>query len=203
MSPWILLLAAASLGPSPADSVHSAYTSLDLERGCTVLDRTPPGEPGSWLRMVCQGFRGYPIFYSEGDLRVSLHYGFPDADEGRSAWESFASFNHVGSTVEWRWRATETSDRPFAAIHRWYVYSGTADGGTDQREVLVVSRVAQPDGGRACVVGYVDAGANPGANELAREVADEMARDFQCGKDEPRYHGETTEASPQPSRSGP
>ncbi len=34
-----------------------------------------------------------------------------------------------------------------------------------------------------CHVGYVDARANPDANELARKIADEHARAFKCGKD--------------------
>lgn len=201
----VLMLTAASLGgTAPPDSVEGAYTTLDFERGCTVLDRVQEGEPGSWVRMVCDGYRGYPVFYSEGDLRVSLAYGFPDAGGEGPGWESFASFNHVDSIVEWRREITETSARPFAAIQRWFVYAGdgSGHGEEDDREVLVVSRVAQPDDGEGCVVGYVDAEANRAPDELARRVADEVARGFRCGTDEPAYHGETTEATPRPSRSG-
>jgi hypothetical protein len=200
----VLLLTAASLGgTAPPDSIEGAHTTLDFERGCTVLDRVPEGEPGSWVRMVCVGYRGYPVFYREGDLRVSLAYGFPGADGEGPGWESFASFNHPDSIVEWRREMAETSTRPFAAIQRWYVYAGGGGGhGEEDREVLVVNRVAQPDDGAGCVVGYVDAEANQQPGELARRVADEVARRFRCGTDEPGYHGETTEATPRPSRSG-
>jgi hypothetical protein len=37
--------------------------------------------------------------------------------------------------------------------------------------------------GGVCHVGYVNARANPDANELARELADEKARTFKCGVD--------------------
>lgn len=203
MNPWILLLTAAGFTSAGPDTAFSAYSVLDLEEECTVLDRVPPGEGGSWVRLVCDGYEGYPIFYSADDLRVSLAYGFPDSGDGRPGWESFTSFNHVDRTVEWRLRPSETGTRPFAAIQRWYVYSGAGTGEDDDLQVLVVSRVAQPEGGQGCVVGYVDAQANADANELARRVADELAREFRCGSDEPSYHGETTEASPRPSRPRP
>lgn len=201
-SPAVLLLTVASLGAAPPDSIEGAYTTLDLQDGCTVLDRVPEGEPGSWIRMVCTGHRGYPVFYSEDDLRVSLQYGFPGSGGDGPGWESFASFNHPDSIIEWRRVTTGTTTRPFAAIQRWYVHSGYRGGEGAERVVLVVSRVGQPDDGGGCVVGYVDAEANGTADELARRVADELARRFRCGTDDPEYHGLTTEASPRPSRSG-
>ena len=42
-----------------------------------------------------------------------------------------------------------------------------------------------------CQIGYVDARANPDANELARKIADEHAKGFQCGKDKPIVLGKT------------
>ena len=46
--------------------------------------------------------------------------------------------------------------------------------------MLVVTRLGP---GGVCHVGYVDARANPDANEVARKIADEKARTFKCGKD--------------------
>ena len=56
-------------------------------------------------------------------------------------------------------------------------------------EVLVISRVAQPEDGLGCVAAYVDALANPDPNKLARKIADERAPSFICGRDLPVYHG--------------
>jgi hypothetical protein len=52
--------------------------------------------------------------------------------------------------------------------------------------VLVVTRLGP---GGVCHVGYVDARANPNANELAQQLADEKARSFKCGADKPIVTG--------------
>ena len=43
--------------------------------------------------------------------------------------------------------------------------------------------------GAACPIAYVDAAANPNADELARQAADQIARDFKCGADEAKVLG--------------
>ena len=43
--------------------------------------------------------------------------------------------------------------------------------------------------GEVCPVAYVDAAANPNADELARQAADEVARGFTCGKDQVKVIG--------------
>lgn len=58
-----------------------------------------------------------------------------------------------------------------------------------RNRVLVVPRLGP---GGVCHVGYVDARANPNANELAQQFADEHARAFQCGKDKPVVSGKTS-----------
>ena len=54
------------------------------------------------------------------------------------------------------------------------------------KPMLVVTRLPP---GAVCHVAYVDAAANPNANELARKAADDVARDFKCGKDEVKVIG--------------
>ena len=49
-----------------------------------------------------------------------------------------------------------------------------------------------------CHVGYVDARANPDANELARKIADENARTFKCGKDKAIVLGKVSEPGMMP-----
>ena len=43
--------------------------------------------------------------------------------------------------------------------------------------------------GAVCPVAYVDAAANPNADELARQAADQVARDFKCGTDAAKVLG--------------
>jgi hypothetical protein len=54
--------------------------------------------------------------------------------------------------------------------------------------------------GDVCHVAYIDAQANPNANELARKAADELARDFKCGNDEVKVIGDTGVAVSQAKR---
>ena len=70
-----------------------------------------------------------------------------------------------------------------------------ADNGDEDKEgrpiakpMLAVTRLPP---GKVCHVATIDAQANPNPNELARRAADELARDFQCGKDEVKVIGET------------
>ena len=53
----------------------------------------------------------------------------------------------------------------------------------------MISKVGQKGVGDACIVGYVEATANPDANDIARKVADEAAKGFACRKAQPVWHG--------------
>lgn len=190
------LAVALAAGPTQAAAIDSAYSTLDWEAGCTVIDRPAPDDPGAWAVLRCDGLDGRPVFVADSDMRMSVWYG---PGGGRdSGWASFTGFNEVHDVIEWRGVVSAEGLRPFAAIHRWFVDDGV--GG--RRQVLVISAVARAPGTASCPVGYVDANANPNANDLARRVADEAARGFRCGHDQARYHGATTSATPTPSVSG-
>lgn len=182
------LLLPAATAAQPVDSVYSRF---DWQSDCTVTD-SPSAADESWVRLRCPGPGPYSVFVADDDQRMSLDYG---RVRGRNGWESFTSFNHVHTTVEWRRRETRAGMTPFATIHRWFVHAG------DQkpREVLVVSTIAESAQEQSCMVGFVDAGATPQANRVARRVADRHAAGFTCGVDRPRYHGRTTDETPRPS----
>lgn len=183
------LLTAATM---PASAGQSAYTKLDLDNACVFHSEYEAGASA-----YCSGYRGYPVHFSEGDLRQMVRFGHIAKLDGQ--WESFSEFNSVGGTIEWRL----DGDRPVAAILRWFI-DNTNDRGevTDQSrgQVLVVSTVASHENPVSCVVGYVDARANGNANELARRIADEVAPGFACGSDEPRFHGNQGPLSGSPNR---
>lgn len=135
---------------------------------------------------ACPGYRGYPLWLAEGDLRFFVSYGFGAPDE-KAAGQTLPEFNYVHSTLEWR-LSNRTGDwKPFATILRWHTQSG--EDGADNGEVLVVTKIAP---GNTCHIAYVDTktqampGDNP--NEIARNFADEMAEDFDCAEDEPAYY---------------
>ncbi|MBO0903014.1 hypothetical protein [Jiella sonneratiae] len=175
----LLLAAGGGLAGSPAAAAgtDSAYTKLDLD-GCTVLQEY---EDGGGVDLECAGYKGIPVFVSEGDLRVDVDFGEKNDD-----FSSFSPFNEPGETIEWRL----SGGKPFAAILRFHLDPG--DGSGKITDVLAVHTIAG-EGRASCPVGYVDASANADANVLARAVADEVARRFACGSDKPRYRGKVSE----------
>jgi hypothetical protein len=184
MRPLMAAIAAIAALCLPARAeISSAYTDLKADEHCTVFS-APGGEESDqdWANLVCNGYRGYPIFIYYGDARESAFYGFPPAGDLAPAWESFDGFNSSGDKVEWRLDDASGNTVPFATIHRWFVSGADPDKTT---EVLVVSRVAQPGISDGCRVGYVASTGNPKANEQAREIADTRVAGFVCGKDKP------------------
>lgn len=159
--------------------IESVYSKLDLEGECKPYESYEQG--GSF---ACPGYAGYGVLFAEGDLRQSVFYGFVGEWFAEGAFESFSGFNYASGTIEWRLKGGV----PYAAIMRWFISSSDGDG-TNEGQVLVVSKVAQPGIGDGCVVGYVDALENADANVMAREIADELASDFMCRIEEPVFHG--------------
>ena len=168
-------------------SADSAYTKLDLENGCEFYQSDEMGGSAQ-----CDGYKDYPVYFSEGDLRQTLRFGH--VDPGSDHWESFGQFNHVNNTIEWR---LGSSGKPFATILRWFIDDGDPDAKDGQ--VLVVSTVGTAANPVSCIAGYVDARANSNANELARSVADSVAPVFKCGEDLPSFYGERGPKSGDPT----
>ncbi len=172
---------ALGLVTTRAADIESAYTKLDFDEACVVVVEHEAG-----VSMLCTGFGEFAVHFAEGDLRHSVQYGHV-TDGNR--WESFAQFNHVGETIEWR----HTGGIPHAAILRWFIENANPETGAPDAnhrgQVLVVSTVAVRPGQGSCIAGYVDARANGDANVLARQVADTIAVDFRCDIDLPAFHG--------------
>lgn len=193
-----LLLTACTLValalPSHAGDMTSAYTKLDFKKTCKIIEEV---EEGGSVSLLCEGYRDYAIHFAEGDLRHSVQFGYVDP-ERQNVWQSFAQWNRISTTVEWRLQG----DRPVAAILRWFIENTDDAGSADPArvgQVLVVSRVGQKDDPQACVVGYIDALANGNANVLARELADNQATEFACGAKRPEFHGDRGKLSGDPN----
>lgn len=175
---WMVgLLALAAMGGSAsAQQIESSYTDLDLDQ-CTVVSSDDFGS--TW---ACSGLKGLPVMVSEGDLRMFVSYGLTSTTE-KAAQQTLPPFNHLGAKIEWRVSNAEGQWKPFATILRFFTARESGEG---EGQVLVVTKVKP---GETCHVAYIDALANPEANELARKTADEMAMDFDC-TDEPKIVGE-------------
>jgi hypothetical protein len=193
---WLRLAAASALlctGFAPALAAQTAsfssYTST-APKDCRVLSAGTDVDD-STIRF-CPGPAGLVVRVSEDDLRETVSVGRTRGDAAAEpaaqAW--FGPFNSTTTTVEWR----TDKRRPFAIIQRWHI-ADNSDEDKNQRPIakplLVVTRLPP---GQVCHVAYIDAQANPNANELARQAADEIARDFKCGKDEVKVIGESGRA---------
>jgi hypothetical protein len=118
---------------------------------------------------------------------VSVGRNRDEAAREQAAQTFFGPFNSALPAIEWRL----SGNNPFAMILRWRIadivdQTMSNGGGPDAKPLLVVSRL--PPGG-GCPVAYVDAAANPNADELARQAADQIARDFKCGTDQAKALG--------------
>lgn len=172
------------LNSADAQSVGSTYTST-APKDCRQIGK--PSELDGSTTRACSGKDGLLVLIAEDDLReiVSVGRNRRAAAEEPAAKVWFAPFNSSETTIEWR----TVGAKPFAIIQRWHI-ADNADpdkqGRPNTKAMLVVTRLPP---GPVCHVAYVDAIANPTANELARKAADDFARGFACGKDEVKIIG--------------
>ncbi|MFZ5717796.1 MAG: hypothetical protein ACOY3N_33625 [Bradyrhizobium sp.] len=181
----VTLLLCAGLGCANAQALGSSYYTSTAPKDCRQVGQ-PSDLDGSTTR-VCPGKGGLVVLIAEDDLRevVSVGRNRKQAAEEPAANVWFAPFNSSESTIEWR----TAGEKPFAIIQRWHIADNTdpdKQGRPKTKAMLVVTRLPP---GPVCHVAYVDAVANPTANELARKAADDFARGFTCGKDEVKVIG--------------
>ncbi|MBR0880026.1 hypothetical protein ABIF65_004744 [Bradyrhizobium japonicum] len=179
-----VLLTCLSAGHVAAQSMGSTYSST-APKDCRQIGK--PSELDGSTTRVCPGKDGLIVLIAEDDLReiVSVGRNRKAAAEEPAAKVWFAPFNSSEATVEWRSAGT----KPFAMIQRWHIADSTdpdRQGRPNTKAMLVLTRLPP---GPVCHVAYVDAIANPTANELARKAADDLARGFTCGKDEVKIVG--------------
>lgn len=173
--------------PVSAAELTTEYTRND-PRDCEVVSQSGPNE-GDWSDIVCPGVKGYSykVIYTDG--REAVTYGFAQ----KPGMPTFGAFNYAHSTVEWRMGRVSGKTLPVAAIQRFYLADQNGDWKT---QILVVSKVGQPNGGGACVVGYVSANEGASANHRARELSNE-ATSFRCGRDKPVIEANIRQHVPQ------
>jgi hypothetical protein len=180
----IIALAALAASWANAQTISSRYSST-APKDCRRIGK-PSEFDGSTTRL-CPGKAGLSVLIREDDLRETVSVGKSRiaAAKEPAAQVWFEPFNSSLTTVEWRM----AGNKPFAIIQRWLIADNADRDARDRpldKAMLAVTRLPP---GEVCHVAYVDVAANPDANELARKAADELARDFQCGKDEVKVIG--------------
>ncbi len=179
--------------PAASQSVSRVYTQFDADK-CRHTRGKDVEDYGSWR---CAGHDGIDVYLSAGDQRMQVSFG-RNAPREPAARQTFPAFNSVyKGTIEWRSETLPSGKaRAFATILRWNVKLESDERDTTGR-VLVVTRLGP---GGVCHVGYVDARANPNANEMAQKIADERARTFKCDTDKPVVAGKVLPGLALPGR---
>jgi hypothetical protein len=180
----LVLAALTTASWANAQTISSQYSST-APKDCRMIGK-PSEFDGSTTRL-CPGKAGLSVLIAEDDLRetVSVGRSLIAAAKEPAAQVWFEPFNSSLPTVEWRMAA----GKPFAIIQRWLIADNADRDAKDRPRDKAMLAVTRLPPGPVCHVAYVDVAANPNANELARKTADELARDFQCGKDEVKVIG--------------
>jgi hypothetical protein len=190
MAVAVLVCAAfGAISPANAQTFGSSYTST-APKDCRIIGK--PSEIDGSTTQVCPGKSGLVVLVSEGDLRetVSVGRNHTAAAKEPAAQAWFGPFSSTTNTVEWR----AVDGKPFAIIQRWHIADNSDEdksGRPIAKPMLAVTRLPP---GPVCHVAYIDAQTNPNPNELARKAADDLARNFECGRDEVKVIGETGRA---------
>jgi hypothetical protein len=190
----------AFTAPLSASAAESVYTDASIEK-CENLLKNPDQvdiDMGT-IEVKCAGYKGYPFYFKEHDVRQSAYFGHLSEKILDSAGETFAVFNHIGDRIEWR---LDDKGVPRATILRYVMENMNPVTYQPDKalygQVLVISRIGQPDDQTGCITAYVDALANKDANTLARKLADEQAPTFACGKHQPVFHGKVGDRISEP-----
>jgi hypothetical protein len=188
----VTLSAVVAIGLGAAShAAESAYTSARTEKGCETVGTLAPEDIDMGnVSLKCPGYEGYAYYFNAYDGRVSTYFGHLSKPILDGAGETFETFNHTADRIEWR---LDDHGVPRATILRYKIQNLNPDtsepDAANEGQVLIVSRVGQPDDMTGCVTAYVDALENSDADELARALADEQAPGFACGRQEPKFHG--------------
>jgi len=187
---------------APAHAASSVYTSSATDKGCeTVGTPTPEDAEMGSISLKCAGYKDYPFYFNAYDGRSSSYFGHLSKEILDGAGETFEVFNYFDDSDKIEWRLDDKGV-PRATILRYHTqnlnpvsYEPDAE---HEGQVLVISRVGQPDDKTGCVTAYIDALENKNANEMARKLADEQAPTFPCGKEKPVFHGKRGDKASEP-----
>lgn len=173
-----------------ADSPTAAqnrFTSI-ANKDCTFAPiGDEPGDEEDQLK-TCPGVGGAQVLVNALGTRLRIGFRWPKGAHPQKIIWAVEAWS-AGLTVDWRGSGKGEEFEPYAAIVRMKFQKQDLPVAGDQ--VLAVIRVAQ---GTACVMGAVDTGTNPNANEAAHALAD-AAASFVCGKDKPTIGGMRTKAT--------
>jgi hypothetical protein len=177
-------IAAAPALAQPAAPAGTRFTELVGGRCRFVSQDSQTGEDA--LKR-CPGHGDLELETLSSHTRLSLSFRFSRTQRVADVVAGWS----LGKTVEWRGVKANKGFQPYAAIVRVLMKDPEATTRRADGEVLAVMRV-DPAEAEACVIAYVDARANKGANKLARSTADRLGPTYLCESDKPTVAGVPT-----------
>jgi hypothetical protein len=186
---FLVTILAPAIFADSAGAAQSRLTSI-ANKDCTFAPiGNEPGDAEDQLK-TCPGLGGAQVVVNSLGTRLRIGFRWPRGHQpDRIVWAVEAW--SAGFTIDW---PGPGDSEPSAAIVRMKFQKQDMPVAGDQ--VLAVIRIAQDT---ACVMGAVDAQANPKANETAHALA-VTAPSFACGKDKPTIGGTRTRAAEQIAR---
>jgi hypothetical protein len=179
-----MTMIAVAVSADSAGAAQSRFSSI-ANKDCTFAPiGNEPGDAEDQLK-TCPGLGGAQVMVNALGTRLRIGFRWPKGHQPDKIIWAVEAWS-AGFTVDW---PGSGNGEPSAAIVRMKFQKKDLPVAGDQ--VLAVIRVAQDT---ACVMGAVDAGVTPKANETAHALA-EAAASFVCGKDKPTIGGVKTKAA--------
>jgi hypothetical protein len=178
---------AVAVSADSAGAAQSRFTSI-ANKDCTFAPiGKEPGDAEDQLK-TCPGLGGAQVLVNALGTRLRIGFRWSKGHQPHKIVWAVEAWS-AGLTIDWPGSGNGKRFEPYAAIVRMKFQKQDLPVAGDH--VLAVIRVAQDT---ACVMGAVDAGANPEANVMAHALAD-AAPSFVCGKDKPTIGGAKTKAA--------
>jgi hypothetical protein len=184
---FMMTIVSTAVSADSPTAAQNRFTSI-ANKDCTFAPiGDEPGDEEDQLK-TCPGVGGAQVLVNALGTRLRIGFRWPKGTHPQKIIWAVEAWS-AGLTVDWRGSGKGKEFEPYAAIVRMKFQKQDLPAAGDQ--VLAVIRIAQDT---ACVMGAVDTGANPNANEAAHALAD-AAASFVCGKDKPTIGGVRTKAA--------
>lgn len=163
-------------GVTPVATPETVLSYTDERGTCSGEELTSEDERVTYVQ-ACDGVAGWRWFAEASEHGENSRFSDRNDPETRGQYGGYlGNFGQFHSVIEWR----VLDGAPYATIHR-YISSTFETGDAVRQETLIVTALRPGGSPTSCHVGFVDATAVSGANEIAREMADRLAADHACG----------------------
>jgi len=167
---------ADSGGVTPAAAAETRLSYTDDRGTCSSEEQVSEDERVTYVQ-ACEGVAGWRWFSEVSEHGETSRFSDGNDPETRGQYGGYlGNFGQFHTVIEWR----VANGEPYATIHR-YISATFETGDAVRQETLIVTALRPGGSPTSCHVGYIDATAVSGANEVAREMADRIAPDHDCG----------------------